>query len=129
MMCAVEVNEKRKLSRMRRDDWRSDSGREDVSDADDIGVDVAVEDDGIMMRMLMMINVVGSWFVVNRGITFEKGERIVDVGETEARSKCVKVNINFVSRGGPDRAACVGLRVQMENLLNVIFILLKLIRI
>lgn len=42
---------------------------------------------------------------MNRGVTFEKGERIVDVRRNESESKPrVKVNINFVSRGGPDRA-------------------------
>lgn len=63
---------------------------------------------------------------MNRGVTFEKRERIVDVGETKARSKRVKVNINFVSRGGPDRAAYRPAG-SMKNFLNVIYILLKLI--
>jgi len=52
---------------------------------------------------------------------FEKGEWIVDVEETEARSKRVKVNINFVSRGGPDRAACQPTR-SMKNFLKMSFL-------
>lgn len=92
------------------DDWWSGSEREDGSDdnddaddADDVDVDVDVEDD---TNDEDVDNVVGSWFVVNRGVTFEKRERIVDAWSNRRPSKYVKVNINFVSRGGTDRAAC-----------------------
>lgn len=43
---------------------------------------------------------------MNRGVTFEKRERIVDAWRNRRPSKYVKVNINFVSRGGPNRVAC-----------------------
>jgi len=91
------------------DDWwsgseREDDGNDDNNDADDVDVDVDVEDDNNDEDV--DDNVVGSWFVVNRGVTFEKRERIVDAWRNRRPSKYVKVNINFVSRGGPDRAAC-----------------------
>jgi len=42
---------------------------------------------------------------VNRGVTFENGRTDRRGMEKRRQSKRVKVNINFVSRGGPDRAA------------------------
>jgi len=63
---------------------------------------------------------------VNRGVTFEDGrtDRRYN-GETRERrrSKRVKVNINFVSRGGPDRAV-YRLAGSMESFLEVFSILL-----